>query len=254
MASSINSCVLITDTEGIVRYATFTACRLFGLSDYEATNEHFAKVAKQISAKLPWLPIASALEAGEVVEETTGFTSPVGYRGLMHLHGHPVVSVDEVVRSYVFVLEVLPEEHTAAPKTRQFDFAGKYSTTSLTYERGRELFLRMDQLVRDEELFRKTKLSVSSLAQQLNTNTQYLSHVINYFCGERFPSYVNRLRIQWMANHLGDAGGRRSSGQWREAGFGSYSAYHRALKQLKSLAEADGQTPVKQRLSAEVTQ
>lgn len=239
MAIDHKSCVLVTDLGGVIRFATFSACRLFGLSDYEATNMHFDEVAKQIKADVEWSLIARALESRDAVEKTAAFTSPVGYLGRLHLQAHPVFGLDDAPSSFVVLLEVLPKQRKVIEAGRGYDFSGKYATTSLTYERGRELFLKMDRLVREEELFRKSKLSVSSLAQQLNTNTQYLSHVVNYFCGERFPSYVNRLRIQWISAHAGDRDKKRT-GMWREAGFGSYSAYHRALKQLKQYTGDSG--------------
>ena len=233
------SCVIVADLGGAIRFATFSACRLFGITDHEATRMHFDELAEQISADVDWGRLCERVDdCDEFIERHTSFTSRDGYRGHLRLNAHLVCDVEERPTSYVILLDILPAVRKYEVDERAFDFAGKYATTSLTYERGRELFLRMDRLVRNEELFRKRKLSVSSLAQQLNTNTQYLSHVVNYFCGERFPSYVNRLRIQWMAKHLEATKQRRRSGLWREAGFGSYSAYHRALKQLKEHAEA----------------
>ena len=245
MATSHKSCVLVTDVEGVIRFATFSACRLFGLSDLDATNMHLDEVLEQIQADIAWDQVAGARDGtrGTSVDATSTFTSPVGYRGNMNLHAHPVYDLDDHLSSYVILLEILPKQRKFPDAKQGFDFSGKYATTSLTYERGRELFLKMDRLVRNEELFRKSKLSVSSLAQQLNTNTQYLSHVVNYFCGERFPSYVNRLRIQWMAANTGPSE-RKRTGMWREAGFGSYSAYHRALKQLKEYAANPPSAPV----------
>ena len=240
MATTHKSCVLVTDLGGVIRFATFSACRLFGLSDYEATDMHFDDVAEQIHADLDWEELVGDPAACEtVVERETAFTSPVGYRGRLSLQAHAVCNLEDEPTSYVVLLDILPRTAKTQPGRESHAFAGKYATTSLTYERGRELFLRMDKLVREEELFRGSRLSVSSLAQHLNTNTQYLSHVVNYFCGERFPSYINRLRVQWMNTELAKSSKRRKTGMWREAGFGSYSAYHRALKQLKQHASAE---------------
>ena len=58
MVSSHKSCVLVTDVEGVIRFATFSACRLFGLSDVEATNMHFDDVSDLIQADLSWEQIA----------------------------------------------------------------------------------------------------------------------------------------------------------------------------------------------------
>ncbi len=236
MPTAPKSCVLIADRGGVVRYATFSACRLLGLADYEAANLTVDEVAQKLNAKFSWGDIRARVRGGVNLELDAAFVSPVGYRGHLHLHAHPVFDLSEQFSSIVVVLEVLPKDHFELNSRPSFDFAGRYATTSLSYERGREIFLRMDRLVRSEDLFRKSRLTVGGLAQKLNTNTQYLSHVINYFCNERFPNYINRLRIQWMAAQQLQSRLPEQSAPWKEAGFGSYSAYHRALKQLRSVA------------------
>lgn len=88
----------------------------------------------------------------------------------------------------------------------------------------------MDLVVREQEFYRQNKATVSKLAQLMCTSTQYLSHIINYFCGESFPNYINRLRLQWMSQHGNPLLHTRQSALWGEAGSGSYSAYHRATQ------------------------
>ncbi len=230
-----NSCVIIADLDGVVRYATFSACHLLGLTDYEAANHTVDEIAHKISANFSWTELYTEISSGQQVELESTFVSPVGYRGRLHLHAHPVYDLSKVLTSAVLLLEVLLKPSLTSLDKPTFDFAGKYATTSLTYERGRELFLEMDRIVRSEDLFRTRRFTVSALAQRLNTNTQYLSHVINHFCNEPFPNYINRLRIQWMAaEKLSDAPSNTPP-LWREAGFGSYSAYYRALKQIREL-------------------
>ncbi len=236
MSLAPKSCVIICDLDGVIRYATFSACRLLGLSDYEAANHTVDEVAGKLSAKFRWSSIAAVIAGGRGYELDCSFVSPIGHRGSLHLHAHPVFDLDQRLSSTVIVLEVLPAARVPVQEKPSFTFADRYATTSLTYERGRELFLELDRVVRSEELFRTSRLTVAALAQKLSTNTQYLSHVINYFCNERFPNYINRLRIQWMSAEKRSRPRDDHAHLWREAGFGSYSAYHRAYKQIRRAA------------------
>ena len=236
--SEAKSCVLVVDMTGKVTFASIGACHAFGVSDETAIGNTFDDLMRTLKGEFSWVTIEGYMHKHSQYETVSRFVSRRGERGSMLLHAHPVVAIDGVaVNCCVILMEVLNRHVIFEGETPQLAFAGKYSTTSLTYENGRELFLKMDLLVRHQELFLEGKLSVSSLAQKLNTNTQYLSHVINYFCGERFPSYINRMRIQWMAAQViqeGDGGTARKA--WQKAGFGSYSAYHRAVRSLKGQA------------------
>ena len=58
------------------------------------------------------------------------------------------------------------------------------------------------KLFEDDEEFLKPKISLSSLAKRLNTNTKYLSKVINRFKDKTFSNYINDLRIDYVTKQL----------------------------------------------------
>lgn len=78
------------------------------------------------------------------------------------------------------------------------------------------------------ELFTDQELSLKSLAKQLDTNTKYLSEIINSQKNKNFKTYVNELRINYIVQKL------RSHPEYRqyktshlanEAGFTSRSSF-----------------------------
>lgn len=52
------------------------------------------------------------------------------------------------------------------------------------------------------ELYNNKNMSLSFLAAELNTNTKYLSYVINQHKSADFKSYINRLRINYIIDKL----------------------------------------------------
>lgn len=65
-----------------------------------------------------------------------------------------------------------------------------------------------ERILEDLEKFEATHkfthkdMSLSKLAAQLNTNTKYLSEVINRHKGKNFNSYINELRINYITNKI----------------------------------------------------
>ncbi len=64
-------------------------------------------------------------------------------------------------------------------------------------EATRERLLRdLKQIMQKEKPFLNNELTIHSLAQQLNTNTKYLSYLINKEFDQNFNSYINTHRIE----------------------------------------------------------
>jgi len=57
----------------------------------------------------------------------------------------------------------------------------------------------VDGLIKFENksLFTNPRMTLTGLAEILNTNTNYLSHVVNSEKGKNFTSYLNDLRIEF---------------------------------------------------------
>src|SRR5690606_7096277 len=71
-------------------------------------------------------------------------------------------------------------------------FREKLSSTPNPVEE--EILLKLEKFENSTK-FTNHKLTISTLAVQMNTNTTYLSEVINNHKGKNFNSYINDLRI-----------------------------------------------------------
>lgn len=111
---------------------------------------------------------------------------------------------------------------------RRFELA--YGGSSLTFERGQEYYHELERHMSEVLVYRDPNLTVGAVARKLGTNTQYLSQVVNFFAGTRFSSYVNNRRLESMAVRLAAGEKLDANTAWAEAGFGSYSAFYRALR------------------------
>ena len=235
MSANTSSCVLVLDASTHVRFASYSACKVFGVSESELLHQPVQTLLDTIGAEVDLQQIRHTICLERRFSLEIAYRTRLGTTGLLRTELDALVDDDGGLQTVIVLIHAFQDIRLTSGLELQtlLGFDNRYLSSSLTYEKGKDLFLRMDALVREQELYRKSKISVSMLAHRLNTNTQYLSHVINYFCGERFPNYVNRLRLQWMSQHVGAQWHTRKSPVWSDAGFGSYSAYHRAARTLE---------------------
>lgn len=96
------------------------------------------------------------------------------------------------------------------------------------------LIRELNQIIREEKIFAHQQLSMPELASKLNTNTTYLSKIINDDYGVTFPDFINQLRIK-EAQKMFTAGKHESMTIEAVAdtvGFRSRSAFNNAFKKF----------------------
>lgn len=71
-----------------------------------------------------------------------------------------------------------------------------HHSLSINEEEKSRLLKELTYLIRDKKIFTKKKLTLNELAEKLNTNTTYLSHIINSDYNLSFADFLNQLRIQ----------------------------------------------------------
>ena len=126
-----------------------------------------------------------------------------------------------------------------------------YQHSNLKFEDGKNIFERFETAVRAGDLYRSPDFSIDEAARIANTNSLYLSQVVNFFSGTSFPMYVNHLRVGYILRTLNDHPDTPISELWSEAGFGSYSSFNRYVKSVygcnpgKLLDVAGGRTESK---------
>src|SRR5690606_20454014 len=87
--------------------------------------------------------------------------------------------------------------------------------------------------------FTNPKLTISTLAVQLKTNTTYLSEVINHYKGKNFNTYINELRINYICEKIyahPEYLNYKISYLAEESGFASHSAFATVFKSITGIS------------------
>ncbi|NML70082.1 helix-turn-helix transcriptional regulator [Chryseobacterium sp. RP-3-3] len=90
-----------------------------------------------------------------------------------------------------------------------------------------------------EEKFRDKEISLPALAALLNTNTNYLSRIINDHYSKNFNSYINELRINYITKKIAENPVYRNykiSFLAEDCGFVSHSAFSTKFKEITGIS------------------
>ena len=98
------------------------------------------------------------------------------------------------------------------------------------------------QKFEDSKKYLDNKMSLPTLAGELNTNTKYLSEIINKYKDKNFNTYINELRVKHVIQLLSDD---RSYLQYKISyiaevgGFTSHSAFTNIFKSVTGMSPND---------------
>lgn len=103
------------------------------------------------------------------------------------------------------------------------------------------IWVSLRQKMKEEKYFLRPDLSLHDLAESLETNTSYLSKVINEVTGQNFNSFVNQYRIEEACSQLVNQKQQYLSieGIALSVGFNSKSAFNAAFKKIKGLTPTE---------------
>ncbi len=113
-----------------------------------------------------------------------------------------------------------------------------FSQTQLTLFK--ELKVKLEELMQLKKPYLDQDLSILKLAKDLNTNTKYLSHIINSEYKLNFINFVNQYRIEEVKNQL--IGGDLNytiEALAQNAGFKSKSSFNSAFKKITGKTPSD---------------
>lgn len=91
----------------------------------------------------------------------------------------------------------------------------------------------------NEEIFRDKDMSLSKLASHLNTNTNYLSRIINQRYNKNFNNYISELRINYITKKISENPSYRNykiSFLAEDSGFISHSAFSTKFKEVTGIS------------------
>lgn len=100
----------------------------------------------------------------------------------------------------------------------------------------KEMYGKLEQLMKAQELYRQSDLSRDKVAQMLSTNRTYLCSVIKSFTGMSFTYYVNSFRINEAVRVLSDPGDNTPiKALAAELGYNSLTTFYRLFEAAKGM-------------------
>ncbi|WP_340064057.1 helix-turn-helix domain-containing protein [Ascidiimonas aurantiaca] len=88
------------------------------------------------------------------------------------------------------------------------------------------------------EKYLSPKVTLSSLAEDLNTNTNYLSKIINHYKGKSFSNYISTLRVEYFVSMLRATPIMRRytiKAMAHEVGFRNAESFSKAFYKIKGI-------------------
>ncbi len=117
----------------------------------------------------------------------------------------------------------------------------KYQGSPLTDEQKQVLAKKMESLMQNEKVFIQRHLAIDHLAQQLKTNSKYISQIINEFYHQNYYNYINSYRITEAKLLLKNPANDKYSilGISIMAGFASKSTFNTAFRKFTGITPSE---------------
>jgi PAS domain S-box-containing protein len=148
---------------------------------------------------------------------------------------HPIFNQSQSLIN--FIAFEADEEDLTGTEIPILKLSEKYSSSSLKGTEEMKLYFRLKELVETEKLYLDPNLTLKALADKLNTNTKYLSQVVNHYAGTNFQQLINSYRVQAVKRLIRDGGSERLTlfGVAAQCGFKNKSTFYKVFKEVTHL-------------------
>ncbi|MFK8057039.1 MAG: PAS domain-containing protein [Saprospiraceae bacterium] len=159
-----------------------------------------------------------------------------GQKYICRLVVHPIRGADGVISNYI-AFEVDAGTSPDDSKEEAMHFNMKYQTSSLKGVKSLELYHRLKRMMKAEKPFLNGNLNLPTLAERLDTNTKYLSQVVNNHFGSNLQQFINEYRTAEAKRRLLDEEFQNLTyfGIGQLCGFRNKSTFYKVFKKATNL-------------------
>ncbi|MEL6657295.1 MAG: helix-turn-helix domain-containing protein [Bacteroidota bacterium] len=149
---------------------------------------------------------------------------------------HPVFANERELTNFI-AFEVDGDEVGADKEIPLLNIDQKYRSSSLKGIDELKLYSRIRAILEIEELYLDPSLSLKTLADKLETNTKYLSQVVNHCSGHNFQQFINTYRIERVKYRLNEGAHEFLTlfGVAQQCGFKNKSTFYKVFKDITGL-------------------
>lgn len=170
-----------------------------------------------------------------LVEEITNYRKN-GEAYICRLVIHPIFDQEHNLTNFI-AIEADKGELNGDELPPILQLKNKYLSSSLKGSDGDSMFNALKRMMEEERLYRDPGLSLKTLAVRLNTNTKYLSQVVNVHFGGNLQVFLNHYRVEEAKSRLLDEelSGLTLYGVAMQCGFRNKSTFYKAFRHATGL-------------------
>ena len=150
-------------------------------------------------------------------------------------HVDESASDDSAAAEHPLLTDTVAEDSQDAPN-------GKYANSNLNDQSRRRIKRLITEVFADESVFCKDGFTLSKLAELCNSNSRYVSQVINEEFGKSFPQYLNEKRVDVACRRFLDNenyGHLKLEAIIESLGFKSRSTFSKTFKRITGLSPSE---------------
>ncbi|MEI6348551.1 MAG: AraC family transcriptional regulator [Bacteroidota bacterium] len=162
----------------------------------------------------------------------------IGIKGVIQPNVYSLIKNDDEIAENLSINNLLPIGITASETNREASI--KYSTSKLSDEIRSQILSDLIVYMKKKP-FHKFNFNIEDIAEELNTNTRYVSQVINETYQMNFFNYINQFRIEEAKVILQSSKSDKYTieGIAKMVGFNSKSSFNGAFKKTTGFTPSE---------------
>lgn len=141
--------------------------------------------------------------------------------------------------SFIFYLTILLWVFRKGKIAAFFESPEKYATKTIAPRESDTIAFKLEQLFREQELYKNPNLKLSEVAKEIDIVPNYLSQFLNDNLNKSFSSFVNEHRVRAAENMLKNNTLLTVEAIGNECGFKSNSTFYAAFKKVKGVTPGE---------------
>lgn len=148
---------------------------------------------------------------------------------------HPIYNIDDELTNFI-AFEV-DANYTDDRQLSLMQVRRKYRSSSLDNLKEADLYLQLISLFEEEKIYLEADLKLGEIAKRLNTNSKYLSQVVNNQTGDNLIHFVNLYRIEEAKRKIVDKNSQHLTtyGIAQTCGFKNKSTFYKVFKEVTKM-------------------
>lgn len=146
---------------------------------------------------------------------------------------------NDLIKSSRKKVVILP--HTENDKDVDEECGGNVGGVDMTQEQADALLAKINEIINTPEIISDPELSLKTIADIANSNTKYVSFVINKTYNKNFRTYINEKRIMEACRMLSDDehyGYMTIQAIYEEVGYTNATSFNRTFKKINGMTPA----------------